>query len=52
MQAKKVDERIGTSPEFYQNVISQYNIGTQKTFQHSMPSARAGFKSQRDFQDE
>ncbi len=52
MQAKKVDKRIGTSSESYQNVISQYYIGTQMTFQHLMPSARAGFKSQRDFWDE
>jgi hypothetical protein len=48
----KKDERIGTSPGSYQNVISQYYIRTQVTFQHSMPSARAGFKSQRDFWDE
>jgi hypothetical protein len=52
MRAKKADERIGTSPESYQNVISQYYIGTQMTFHHSMPSARAGFKSQGDFWDE
>jgi hypothetical protein len=52
MQAKKVDKKIGISPESYQNVISQYYIGTQMTFQHSTPSARAGFKSQRDFRDE
>jgi hypothetical protein len=49
---KKTDERIGTSPESYQNVISQYYIGAQMTFQHSTPSTRAGFKSQRDFWDE
>jgi hypothetical protein len=52
MQAKKVDERIGTSPESYHNVISQYYIGTQMTFQHSTPSARAGIKSQRNIWDE
>jgi hypothetical protein len=52
MQAKKADKRIETNPESYQNVISQYYIGTQMTFQHSTPSARAGFKSQRDYWDE
>jgi hypothetical protein len=52
MQAKKAGEIIGTSPESYQNVISQYDIGTQMTFQHSTPSASAGLKSQRDFWDE
>ncbi len=41
-----MDDWIGTSPVSSQNVEGQYYIRTFMTFQHSMPSTRAGFKSQ------